>query len=158
MIQNAKKCPTESRLHPKPAKSSPHLCKINLPSTPLCSECSLLFRFSNQNIVFISHLFHACYMSCLSIACFLISLFHYYSVTPWCRTLFDKLIVTQLVKEYPAFLWNSKVHYRVHKSPPLNPFLSQLNSVCPIDPYLPKVHLNVILPPAPSILIIFGEE
>jgi hypothetical protein len=24
-------------------------------------------------------------------------------LTPWCRTLFEKLIVTQLVKKYPAF-------------------------------------------------------
>jgi hypothetical protein len=49
----------------------------------------------------------------------------------------------------PAFLRNPKVHYRVHTSPPLNPILSQLNPVRSIDLYLPKVHLNVILPPAP---------
>jgi hypothetical protein len=24
-------------------------------------------------------------------------------LTPWCRTFFEKLIVTQLVKQYPAF-------------------------------------------------------
>jgi hypothetical protein len=52
-----------------------------------------------------------------------------------------------LSKKYPAFLWNSKVHYCVHTSPPLGHILSQLNQVCPIDPYLPKAHLNVILPP-----------
>jgi hypothetical protein len=61
-------------------------------------------------------------------------------LTPWCRILFEKLIVTQLVKKYPAFLWNPKVHYPVHTSPPLDPILSQLNPVRPIDPYLPKVH------------------
>jgi hypothetical protein len=27
----------------------------------------------------------------------------YYLLTPWCRTLFEKLIVTQLVKKYPDF-------------------------------------------------------
>jgi hypothetical protein len=72
-----------------------------------------------------------------------------YLLTPWCRILFEKLIVTQLVKKYPALLRNPKVHHRVHKSPSLDPILSQPNPVRPIDPYLPKVHLNVILPPTP---------
>jgi hypothetical protein len=72
-----------------------------------------------------------------------------HSLTPWCRKLFEKLIVTQLVKKYPAFLWNPKVHYHVHKSPPLDPILSQPNPVRPTDPYLPKFQLTVILPPTP---------
>jgi hypothetical protein len=70
-----------------------------------------------------------------------------YTLTPWCRILFEKLIVTQPVKKYPAFLWNPKIHYRIHTSPPLDPILSQLNPVRPIDLYPPEVHLNVILPP-----------
>jgi hypothetical protein len=64
--------------------------------------------------------------------------------------LFEKLIVTQLFKKIPAFLWNPKVHCRVHTSPPPDPILSQLNPVRPIDPYLPKVHFNVMLSPTPK--------
>jgi hypothetical protein len=76
-------------------------------------------------------------------------LIHAYLLTPWCWILFEKLIVTQLVKKCPAFLWNPKVHYRVHTSPQLDPILSQLNPVRPINPYLLKDYLNVILPPTP---------
>jgi hypothetical protein len=42
-----------------------------------------------------------------------------------------------------------KVHYRVHEGPSLDPILSQPNPVRPIDPNLPKVHLNNILPSTP---------
>jgi hypothetical protein len=31
-----------------------------------------------------------------------------YLLTPWCRTLFEKLIVTQLIKKYPAFFMETK--------------------------------------------------
>jgi hypothetical protein len=64
--------------------------------------------------------------------------------------LFENLVVTQLVKQQPFSLWNPNVHYRAHKNPPLDPILSKPKPVRPIDPYLPKVYLNVILPPTPK--------
>jgi hypothetical protein len=72
-----------------------------------------------------------------------------YLLTPWYSILFEKLIVTQSVKNVLLSLWNLKVHYHVHKIPPTDPTLSQLNPVRPIDSYLPKVHLNVIFLPTP---------
>jgi hypothetical protein len=55
-----------------------------------------------------------------------------------------------LSKNILLSLWNPKVHNRVHKSPPLDPVPSHLNSVRPIDPSLPQVKINVILPPTPG--------
>jgi hypothetical protein len=55
-----------------------------------------------------------------------------------------------LTKNVLLALWNPTVHHRVHKHPPLDPILSQVNSVRLINPYLRKVQLNVILPPTPK--------
>jgi hypothetical protein len=42
-------------------------------------------------------------------------------------------------QELPSILWNPKVHYRVYKSPPLFPILSQISPVRTIPSYLRSI-------------------
>jgi hypothetical protein len=62
-------------------------------------------------------------------------------------------------QEIPHLLWYPNVRYRVHKSLPLIPILSQMHSVHTLPPCFPKIHFNIILPSTPkaSVTLGYGE-
>jgi hypothetical protein len=58
------------------------------------------------------------------------------------------------IQEFPSILWDSKVHYCVHNSTPVVPFLSLINPVNTTPSYPTKIHFNVIHPPHVLVLLV----
>jgi hypothetical protein len=61
-------------------------------------------------------------------------------------------------QEFLRLLWNQKVHYRVHNSPPPVPVLCQMHSVHTLPRYFPKIHSNIIHTTTPNLSFRFSNE
>jgi hypothetical protein len=48
-------------------------------------------------------------------------------------------------QELTNILWNPKAHYRVHKSLPLVPILSEINPIHITPSYGSKIHFNIVV-------------
>jgi hypothetical protein len=56
----------------------------------------------------------------------------------------QKTAVAQASREIPRLLWNPKAHYSVHKSPPFEAIMRQLEQVHNLTSYLWKIRFTPI--------------
>jgi hypothetical protein len=71
----------------------------------------------------------------------------FFDLTALSRFIPEKPPVAPLPKNFPIFYTTPNVHYRVRKSPPLAPVLSQMNPVHRTQFCFSEMQSNVILPP-----------
>jgi hypothetical protein len=57
-------------------------------------------------------------------------------------------------QEPPSILWNPKVQYRVHKSPPLVPIPSHISPIHSIPSYLSKIRFHIVNPPMSWVFLV----
>jgi hypothetical protein len=69
----------------------------------------------------------------------------------WSWALLEKLPIVQLLKNFPALYGKPKVHYRVHKSPPLDRILSQIDPIHTIH----TISVTTILLLSTQLVLVF---
>jgi hypothetical protein len=109
------------------------LFNIIVPSVSRSHELSFLFRFSDTLLYafFISpkHGSRSAHLVLLTLLTYIHTYIHTCIHTPWCRTIFVKLIVTQVVKKYPAFCMEPEGSLPSSQKPTVGPRLPWLK--CP---------------------------